>query len=270
MNKESEFLKPVRERLSNPFIFSYILAWLIFNWVIVLGLLKYNMQDLAKDGFRSYMDLVQREATNWTLYWKPLISAAVYTFVFPLFRNLVLVFQAWVKKWGTNWSLRISKGGKVPVEKYLGLRSNFLARTKVLEEVLESESSFIVENKALTENIEKTRKEKQELKDTLDRITYHCNVSSYDGDWDVTDNKLATQLFRLRQGNMFLISGGPERSVYNINNICFNPANSQISITFFPLTGGVAFGVVFQPQTEGLTDLRSTNGTAQIVTMIKK
>lgn len=126
MSKEFEIFKPVREWLSNPFIFSYILAWLIFNWMVVLGLMKYSIQDLGKDGFNSFIDLVRRGTSNWTLYWGPLISATAYTFLFPPFRNCVLAFQAWAKKWGTGWNLRISKGGKVPVEKYLGLRSDYL------------------------------------------------------------------------------------------------------------------------------------------------
>jgi hypothetical protein len=54
IEKPNDLLKELKDRLSNPLIFSFIIAWLFFNWQITVGLLLYKNDQLIRDGYFFY------------------------------------------------------------------------------------------------------------------------------------------------------------------------------------------------------------------------
>jgi len=47
----NDLLKSINLRLNNPFIFSFIISWIFWNWPIVVGLLWYNATTLQQYGY---------------------------------------------------------------------------------------------------------------------------------------------------------------------------------------------------------------------------
>ncbi len=145
MDKISDFFKELKDRASNPFISSFIISWIIFNWKIVVGLLFYKIPELKADHYASYFDLISKNTvlTQNILY--PLISSFLYTFLFPIFRNIISAFNAWIKTWGENWNLKISKETNISIAKYLALKDTYTNNLKKLGETLNSENQFQLE-----------------------------------------------------------------------------------------------------------------------------
>ena len=149
MDKLSEFFKELKDRFSNPLFFSFIVGWLAINWKIVVGLFFYSQSQLQRDGYSSYFELIIK-TSNWkSTFALPFFIALLYTFLFPIIRNWIAMFNAWNQKWGTERTLKISKEGKISVSKYIKLRQIYDQRRLVIEEVLEKESSHLIENEKL-------------------------------------------------------------------------------------------------------------------------
>ena len=79
----------------------------------------------------------------------PLLIALGYTFLFPFFRNGILIFNSWIKAWGSTFSIRFYKSGKISIEEYIQLRDTYAKRTILLEETLKKESKYLQENEDL-------------------------------------------------------------------------------------------------------------------------
>ncbi|MFZ5999841.1 MAG: hypothetical protein ACOYW3_04980 [Bacteroidota bacterium] len=136
----NDFVKGIKERLSSPFFFSFVLAWIFFNWRITIALLWYNSDLYAtKD---SLIEFIETNTSNTQSIFLPLLSAILYT---GLFRNLVSALVAFTTKWGEDWNLNILKDSKVPMNKFLTYRSLYTRTSKELEKVIEDERKTIEE-----------------------------------------------------------------------------------------------------------------------------
>jgi hypothetical protein len=61
MDKDSvvgEVYKEFKERMSSPLIFSFLISWCVINWKIIIGLIFYDMTDLHRDHYCSYIHLI--------------------------------------------------------------------------------------------------------------------------------------------------------------------------------------------------------------------
>ena len=139
MDKISEFIKEFRDRLSNQFFSSFIIAWCLINWEIVIGLIFYKITDLYLDGYKSYKHLIESNLNNNSALYYPIICALSYTFAFPFLKNLILAFNAWIKLWGDNWNLKISKNGKIPMHKYMELILEGKEKNQLLEDTIKKQ-----------------------------------------------------------------------------------------------------------------------------------
>ena len=138
-DKISDFFKDIKDRLSNPFISSFIITWLIFNWRVPVSLLWYSQAELVNIGHRSHFDFINKlYSFQWFIIW-PTVSAFAYTFLFPFFRNEILVFNAWIKSKGSKRIFKASGEGKVPMSRYILLRENYNNQSKKLEDVINRE-----------------------------------------------------------------------------------------------------------------------------------
>src|ERR1700748_661850 len=102
MDKITDFFKEFKSRLTNPLFASFILSWLIINWRVPVGIFGYKLDELKVDGYKSYADLISKNASTWNYLWYPLISAALYTLLSPLLRMIIIAFLSWIKKASDN------------------------------------------------------------------------------------------------------------------------------------------------------------------------
>lgn len=185
MDKISDFSKELRERISSPFFFSFIVAWLIFNWKLWVGLFFYSNAELKVDGYNSYIDFVSKNLTGINTIWKPASVALAYTFIFPFFRNCIIAFHSWIKAWGNSWSLSLSKTSKISISKYVELREIYQARTSLLQEVLDKEGAYLKEYEEEKNKVLKLTSDKNEAFNELQKWKSLNDSTQLNGDWEI-------------------------------------------------------------------------------------
>src|SRR5690554_5841336 len=104
----------IKERLSNPFIGSYVISWFICNWQIPLGLIWYNATNIEKFGYKDYRELIYKNTDNLLDWLVPLIIALLYTFLLPLIKTGINYFNAKVDRVDKKNILKISETASIP------------------------------------------------------------------------------------------------------------------------------------------------------------
>src|SRR5690349_14221439 len=140
MDKLSDFLNSIKERVINPFFISFVIAWACWNPTITVALIWFDAEQIKRAGYTSIFDLINCQSGLWKSFLLPLGSALLYT---GLIGNLVGALNAFTQKWGEKWNLNISKKGSIPTEKYLKLKENFDQGMTTLEKVIQDESKSV-------------------------------------------------------------------------------------------------------------------------------
>lgn len=187
MEKLSDFFSDLKERISNPFIISYLLGWCLWNYTIVVGLIFYKNDELKKDGYDSYLDLIHCNSNTWHFFWLPLFSAIIYTFIFPFIKNLILAFGAWINTWGTNWNLKISKTQHVSTAKYLEYKIKY-------ENAIGEISKYVNEEDNLNTKLKEAYKEKEDISNEFKtfKIESETNSKFYQTQLAIKDEEIKT------------------------------------------------------------------------------
>ncbi len=224
----SELYKELKIRVSNPLISSFIISWLIINWRIPIALIFYKHDELCKDGLISYFDLIVKNFSTVNSIYIPISAALIYTFVFPLIKTLISAFYTYIQKISENWNLRISKGGSIPINKYLDLRSEFIRQQAELKELIDTESET-------KKKLEKAEIDIVNLTDSNTKYFYELNkwrtandFSKLEGKWEftifnnITKNEIKSTLLINNHG------------VYSFQNSRDKPyGDKQIKIKWF-------------------------------------
>lgn len=164
-----DILDSLKIRLNNPLIISFIISWPFWNWQIILSLIWYNSSNLEiYTEFKSYFELI-KSYSNWfdSLIF-PLVSALIYTFVFPLIKWGISSFNALISTKEESNVLEISKKGFVPTGKYVEAVQKAEAEIKTLSEIIRKESEVI-------EELNKERVKTSELETENGRLLNSCN-----------------------------------------------------------------------------------------------
>jgi hypothetical protein len=139
--KIDSILDNIKERLSSPLVFAFLVAWIFINWKITIALLWYDPPQ--KDpGHYSLIQYISENSSWWMSIWKPLIMGCLYTFLSPLLKMFISAFQTWVNTISDDWNLSISRTGRIPIEKYLDMRTEAKMKTDELTQLIESESTI--------------------------------------------------------------------------------------------------------------------------------
>lgn len=142
MEKITDFFKQIGERISNPFIGSFIISWLVINWKVVIVLLFYSFKDLQADKYVSFQQMIQVNINTCAGIWYPLIGAIIYTFVFPVIRNLIYAYNGYSRTWGLKWVHKITADGVMPISKYLSEIEKSDRQQAALNDLIDRESHF--------------------------------------------------------------------------------------------------------------------------------
>jgi hypothetical protein len=117
MENLTEFWKNVKERISNPFIFSFIILWFVYNWKITLGIFLLDSNDFRLTGNLTLIDYLEGQI-KYIVFWKPIVFAILYCLFVPVIKELLRAFNAVVNRYGSDLYFRISKDSKVDFELY--------------------------------------------------------------------------------------------------------------------------------------------------------
>ncbi len=194
MEKIQQFFRHIGERLSNPFLFSFLISWLIANYKVIIGLCFYSISDLKVDGYNSYLDLIEKSVTIWTGVVIPLLGASIYTFAFPYFRRWVKLIYITINQGEEKRTLEILKNGNISTNKYLRLRESYKQSQARLAEVIADESSFFKQRDDLNKQIDRLRNEVLSLNEEKEKSHKHLsqlenfkavrNVEFLNGTWE--------------------------------------------------------------------------------------
>lgn len=249
MEKIPKILNNVKERISNPLIFSFICSWLVINWEITVSLLWYDSRQINNEGCKSIFAFIQDKLNRNNSLLYPVLFAIGYTFLMPIVKNLIRAFYSWAANWGEKLNLWFSKGGKVAIEKYLSLREDYKERTKILEGVILEESEYLKDNeKIVTEMLEVKKElnnanfEKEKLNETINKMN---DISFLNGHWkykyyidgrDSAGNavkiEIETDIF-ISNGVYYEIENEGRKKKYIITEFNYNHRNS--SVLFFKI-----------------------------------
>lgn len=241
MKQLGDIIRGIKERFTNPLIFSFVISWLAYNWQITIAMLWYDRTQIAAEGCRSVFEFIQNRLYNTPdSFWLPVKIAIGYTFLIPIVRNLIQIFYSFINKWGTIFDLKVSGGGKVRIEKYLQVRDDWKKRTKILERVINEEESFKIEvEEKKTEIIELEEKIKtHELyKTEQDKlISGFMNHRFLDGLWNRTirpANNDTELLFG--DGQIYGYINGSKQRIGSVRQFYFN---NKSGFLFFLLQYG--------------------------------
>lgn len=268
MDKINEFFRELKHRVSNPLFFSFLIGWLVANWKIVIGLAFYDIDQLQKDGYNSYFDLIVRTSNFYTSFLIPSITAVLYTFFVPILRNLISMFNAFIEKWGMEKTLDISKEGKISVAKYIRLREIYNERQLEVEKIIESESSYVEQNQVLINENLKLVNEKNEANKQLNNIRNLNTLKGLDGDWFISLRAKENQRVIIHNGTVFDNNDfrtGEE--LYKIENVSFNTYSNELLLIFIQIPGDRVFHEVFYFPFESRDIIRYRSGAEEIMEM---
>lgn len=159
-----DIFKPLISRISQPIIFSFCIAWIFWNWEIVVGLLWYNSGNIHLYGYKNYKLLVNANANVSKNYIFPLLIA----FAFPFIRFGLNWFNAFMRTKERSQILQTSGTGKMSTLRFLELKKSYDDRFNQISEYIDEEAKLAT--KLNNSETDKSKLE-EDVKDLGDRIS---------------------------------------------------------------------------------------------------
>ncbi|HAK31396.1 MULTISPECIES: hypothetical protein [Sphingobacterium] len=170
-----DVFKPFLQRLSQPILLSFCIAWIFWNWEIVVALCWYDAKSIEKLGSKNHVAYISAFKDTWRNYYYPLIIALAYPLIILILNNFHTFFKMLEEKLFT----RIVKNATVPTDLYLDAQDQIEAKEKRISKFISKEtemqgqindltvSNKNLENKAATLAIEysETLSIKKDLED---------------------------------------------------------------------------------------------------------
>jgi hypothetical protein len=200
-------------------IFSFLVSWLIYNWKIPVALIWFDEKQISANGCNSIFEFIEDEWTRNGYFWYPFGVALLYTFGFPIVKNLISAAQTWALKWGENWNLNISRQSKVSIDKYLSLRNEYSSKIDELEKIISKENEMREYNlKLFTEKgeLEAKNYQLQEYIETLEHDKNQIsNVRFLNGQWtykyvNERSEMIENQIY-INEGKLFYLNNEGDR-----------------------------------------------------------
>jgi hypothetical protein len=236
MEKLSETFENIKERFSNPLIFSFIVSWLICNWQITLTLAWHDLDEVKLMGFNNTYQFLRFQLCHNHDYKHPILIAIIYTIALPYLRNFIRLINASSELLGNKWTLLINKGASVPFEEYYKLDLKTKERENTLSEMIQSAGKLNHEintlNLTILDNSEKIKKLTHDLS-AKDSILFQLEDKSIlDGYWVLRyENNLKEHLpqqLLFRSNKIFHFIEGEKYPKYTIRHFYHNIQSKQL------------------------------------------
>lgn len=160
-------LRPIVRRFGQPVVLSFCIAWIFWNWEIVLALIWYDQVTIPKLGSDNYVEYIKVYKDIKRNYLYPFSFALVY----PVLTVLFNVFYAVVLKYDRKLSLNILKTTIVPMSKYLDAQ-------KELEDREKSIGEFITKKEEMDSQLSRFRNENASLGNSNELIQSQLKIST--------------------------------------------------------------------------------------------
>lgn len=98
--KIKDVYENIKDRITNPLLFSFVCSWLVYNWKIPVALLWYDKSQFSGCGCTTIFDFIEWYWINEGTFRIPFIIAIVYTLVSPFVKNGISVINAVALSWG--------------------------------------------------------------------------------------------------------------------------------------------------------------------------
>lgn len=240
MEKLKDIFNNIKDRFSNPLIFSFICSWLVVNWPITIALVWYDSAEIQKTGCSSIFEFISDKLKEEGSFLKPIIFALAYTLLMPTIKNLIRALYSWTAKWGDNWNLEISKGVKIPFEKYLRFREDYDKRSKILEDVISKENELVNNYNSLNTELLQAKATINELRQKQNENSNFYsqlnNIKILDGYWtnkysDTANRNLnGEENIYIKDGQYFIIDKfGGRKIAFRIINFYYNNITKAVS-----------------------------------------
>ncbi|HEY5824423.1 MAG TPA: hypothetical protein VIT44_08665 [Cyclobacteriaceae bacterium] len=160
MERLSDVVNNVKERVTNPFIVSFLLSWLVVNWKITVALFWWDTQQIVDSGNLTIFQFIAREASRSESYLHPLYSALIYTVCSPFVFGGFSVLTAFAIKLSNKYIFQVSQDSPVSFEKYIELKERYSRSTDAYAKLVSEESKTL-------SNLETVKKE---LMDSIQKL----------------------------------------------------------------------------------------------------
>src|SRR5690606_35636366 len=136
-----EVFKPFLQRLSQPIILSFCIAWVFMNWEIVVSLIWYDSTSITQLGYKNHAEYIKQHDNFMRNYGWPILIACAY----PVLLFILNSFITWVKKHEEKAFFKITEDANVPTKLYLDIQDQMDIKEKRISKFIEKESSMLGE-----------------------------------------------------------------------------------------------------------------------------
>jgi|GEM_PF-4858094 len=241
---ENDLFTSVRERIANPFIFSFAIAWLFCNWTITIGMLWHSPGELAIFGYENYSQLINENINTRDSLQKPTLIAILYTLFLPLLNWGIDVFNAYIQRFSTDSVLRVTKAGTVPTKRYYDLKNSFNTQVTELTDLINQEAAISTENGQLTAQLARVNAKITTLNNTIKKQTEdmktlkdRSKTNNLNGRWAVKYNN-ENFTWEIDAQDIFeSIRNIQKLNRYRITNYVCDPITGNAALEYMPLVG---------------------------------
>lgn len=243
MKEVKEFFSTISERITNPFVGSFIIAWIYCNWDIAVALIFYNSTTIVSTFDQNYLTFITERSGIIKSFLQPASYAAAYTFIirylisiivestYELFEKIKISILRIIQKDGWVRFSRLEQERK----NFNTYRNNlaelfkedndtkekFIILEKQIIEVIGERNHIAKENSTIKEYVEKHT---SELDDFLKKLTSSPIMQDF-------NNRLAASIL-INQINSFKERDAQMRDSFinsiDVNmNISHNPADDE-------------------------------------------
>jgi len=197
MEKLKDIFEELKNRTTSPFLVSFGISFLLYNWKIPIGLFT-DIEILKTDGYTSYIDLIQKNIAKNNSIETPIYYAIGYTLLYPFIKLIFIGAATLAKRLSTDTNILLSKSGKVPVNKYLVLRESYLKKEKQLDEILSVDNQYVRNNLKQADDIRDlqniNKKLTLDLKLQSDSLT---DLNFLEGQWKYYSDSKGSTFIRI-------------------------------------------------------------------------
>jgi len=210
-------LKPFVSRFAQPIILSFCIAWIFWNWEIVVGLIWYDKESLQLYGYCNYRDLIYHKANVYRNYIYPGIIALFY----PLLRYALNWFNTVIRTAERTKLLNVSGTGKMSTLKFLELKKSYDEKVAALSEYFEEQSEIQKRaNESDTELI-KTKQELASIQEIVSRYQQEATVereSNHDSQMALREKNNELKIINERLDESEKLNVRMNKLYYNLEN----------------------------------------------------
>jgi hypothetical protein len=167
---DEDIAEDFHERITSPFLLSFLISFLIINWEIWVGLFFLNRTDLHASGYKDYIDFINAHAGWWVNLLWPFLSAIVYTFAYPAFREFIRVVRAKITTTGSKYMNSALKDHRVPLEVLIARRKELNSIRNQLTQILQQENDVRLELETKSEALKQFESDLNELMPRYDNL----------------------------------------------------------------------------------------------------